>query len=226
MRCCVNRLRLFFLMLSLLLVVSATKAAGIVVHDPQIVVNDDGYSVSADFDINFNSRLEDVVNKGVVLHFALDFELTRSRWYWFDERVVRRHREMQMSYHALTRQYRLTTGSLYQNFDTLDEALRVMSRLRNWDVFEKNEVKPEETYQAGLRLRLDLTQMPKTFQVGAMANRDWSLSTEWVRWILIPKDVHKAEIAAPSLLTVPGVLPPPFSLPHSGALMPTAGEPK
>lgn len=226
MRCCTNRLKSFFLMLSLLLVMSATKAAGIVVHDPQIGVNDDGYTVSADFDVSFNSRLEDVVNKGVVLHFALDFELTRSRWYWFDERVVRRHKEIQMSYHALTRQYRLTTGSLYQNFDTLDEALRVMSRLRNWDVFEKNEVRSEETYQAGLRLRLDLTQMPKTFQVGAMANRDWSLSSEWVRWILIPKDVHRAEVAGPSLLAAPGYLSTPISLPNTGVLMPTVGEPK
>ena len=35
---------------------------------------------------------------------------------------------------------------------------------------------------AGLRLRLDLTQMPKTFQVSALSNKDWNLDSGGVRW--------------------------------------------
>ncbi len=68
----------------------------------------------------------------------------------------------------------------------------MLSRLRNWQVLEKGEVKTGQTYLAGLRMRLDLTQMPKTFQVSALANRDWNLSSEWARWNFTP-----TETAAP-----------------------------
>ena len=55
------------------------------------------------------------------------------------------------------------------------------------------EVKPGQSYVAALRLHLDLSQMPKTFQVGALANRDWNLNSDWQRWNFTP-----AEAGAPA----------------------------
>ena len=185
MRCCKKRIDA--LLFGVLLLFAAqlsplASAAEISVRSPELLAGDDGVTVSAEFNINFNARLEDVVNRGVVLYFVVDFELLRSRWYWLDEQIVRRSRTYQLSYHALTRQYRLSTGALHQNFASLDEALQVLERLRYWPVLEKGEVKSGETYLAALRMHLDLTQMPKTFQVNALANRDWSLSSDWVYW--------------------------------------------
>ena len=31
-------------------------------------------------------------------------------------------------------------------------------------------------------MRLDVTQLPKPFQVNALTSRDWNLSSEWQRW--------------------------------------------
>ena len=165
----------------------AVQATEISVRGQALTANEDGVSLSADFNINFNSRLEDVVNRGVVLYFTIDFELLRTRWYWFDENAARRSRTIALYYHALTRQYRLSSGALHQSFATLDEALHVLSRLRNWPVLEKGEVSVGQTYLAGLRMRLDLSQMPKTFQVSALANRDWSLASDWLRWEYTPQ---------------------------------------
>ena len=159
------------------------------IRSPQVVASEEGFVASADFNINFNARLEEAVNRGVVLYFTVDFELSRSRWYWFDEQILRRGKTFQLSYHALTRQYRLSTGALYQSYATLDETLRAMTRLRNWLVIEKGEIKADQPYLAGLRMRLDLSQMPKTFQVGALSNKDWHLASDWLRWIFIPSDV-------------------------------------
>jgi len=103
----------------------------------------------------------------------------------------------------LTRQYRLSTGALHQSYNSLDEVLRVMSRLRNWQVLEKGEAKNEQPYLAGLRMRLDLAQMPKTFQVSALSNKDWDLSSDWVHWTFTPSEVLLPS-AAP---LVPGVAP-------------------
>ena len=84
MRCCANLLR--SLIWILLLAVSSAQAADISLRNPQISLTEDGYVISADFNINFNRRLEEAVNKGVVLYFAAEFELTKAPE--FDHTVV------------------------------------------------------------------------------------------------------------------------------------------
>ena len=205
MRCCGKLLRSLFCSVTLLLVTLSVQATDISIRNPQLIANEDGYILAADFNINFNSRLEEAVNKGVVLYFAVDFELTPLRWYWFDEQIIHRNKTFRLSYHALTRQYRLSTGALHQSYTSLDEALRIMSRLRNWQVLETGEIKADQTYLASLRMRLDLTQMPKTFQVSALSNKDWNLASDWGRWTFTP-DATPAPVApAQTITTTPPV---------------------
>ncbi|MBL8396530.1 MAG: DUF4390 domain-containing protein [Candidatus Accumulibacter sp.] len=168
------------------------NAADITVRSAQLLGDDDGYVLNADFDFALNARLDEAIAKGVALYFVIDFELNRSRWYWFDEQVISRSRSIQLSYHALTRQYRLTRGNLHQSFPSLEDALRILARTRNWHVLDKGQLKGDQTYQAAVRLRLDLTQMPKTFQVNALANRDWNLSADWARWTFTLAEIGAA----------------------------------
>lgn len=178
--------RLFGLLL--LLGSAAAAAADISVRNPHLTAGEEGYVLAADFDFALNARLEEAIAKGVPLYFVVDFELTRSRWYWLDEQVINRSQSFQLSYHALTRQYRLSRGALHQAFPTLDDALRILSRVRNWQVLDKGALKSDQSYFAAVRMRLDLSQMPKTFQVNALANRDWNLSADWARWTFTPGD--------------------------------------
>ena len=183
--------------LALFLLAGAAQAAEISVRNPRLKANEAGYSLSADFSITFNRRLEDVVNKGVMLYFVADFELQRPRWYWLDEQVISLSRTFQLSYHALTRQYRLSSGPLHQSFASLDEAVGAMSQLRGWQVLDKEAIHEDRVYQAALRLRLDLTQMPKTFQVSALSSRDWTLASDWLRWRFVPQEASQpAEASA------------------------------
>ena len=202
MRYCANPARsllrgiIALLAVWLVLVSQGALAAGISLRNPQLTLDEGDYVVAADFNINFNRRLEEAVNKGVVLYFSVDFELTRSRWYWFDEQIIRRSKTYQLYYHALTRQYRVSTGGLHQSFPTLEEALHVLSRLRNWVVIEKGELGVGQSGTAALRLRLDLTQMPKTFQVSALSNKDWNLESDWVRWPFV--NAEAAPVSPPA----------------------------
>lgn len=196
MRCCRKLFEAFLFGLFLLLPAVAAQASDISVREPHLAAGEDGFTLSADFNINFNARLEEAINKGIVLYFVTDFELARSRWYWFDEQIVRRSRTVQLSYHALTRQYRLSTGALHQSFPTLSEALRVMSRLRGWQVLDRGDVKSDGTYLASVRVRLDLSQMPRTFQVSAVTDKDWNLSSDWEQWSFSPAETTPAASAA------------------------------
>ena len=179
---CSRKLDAHLFGLVLLLFIGTTQAADIVAERARLIAGDEGYSLNADYKVSLNPRLEEAVNKGIALFFTADFELTRSRWYWFDRTVVQHSKTFQLSYHALTGQYRLSSGALHQSFSTLAEALQVLSRLRHWLVIEKSEISEGVEYTASTRLRLDPSQMAKTFQVSALSNHDWNPSSEWLTW--------------------------------------------
>ncbi|MEO7854896.1 MAG: DUF4390 domain-containing protein, partial [Rubrivivax sp.] len=40
-------------------------------------------------------------------------------------------------------------------------------------------------YDAAVRLRLDVNQLPKPFQVNALASREWTLASEWQRFTFV-----------------------------------------
>ncbi len=147
----------------------------------------DGWLLSAEFSVPLTRSLEDAVRRGVPLYFVLEFELTRPRWWWTDERIAERSISYRLSYHALTRQFRLGSNGLGQNFDTLDEAVRTMSGIRGWRVMGVDRVVPGTRYEAQVRLRLDTSQLPKPFQISAITNRDWNPQSEWKRFTFLPQ---------------------------------------
>lgn len=173
--------------LALLLVLAgmAPASAENQVLSAEILATEEGYVVNADIDLTLNNRLEDALRRGVSLYFVVDFEVSRARWYWFDEEMVKRTLNYRISYHAITRNYRLNIGSLYQNFDSLQQAFRTMLRIRNWVVAERGELRVGQSYSAALRMALDTSQLPKPFQVTAIGSRDWNLSTDWQRWTFL-----------------------------------------
>jgi hypothetical protein len=172
------------LLLLWLILPGAGWSAEIEINEPQLLLTEEGYALSANFAFEFNQRLEEAVNKGVVLNFIADFEMSKPRWYWLDEKLLTRSQTYRLSYHALTRQYRLSTGGLHQTYSSLSDALAVLSRLRNWGVIEKADksVRPGESYTAALRLRLDISQLPRPFQLSALGNKEWSLTSDWKTW--------------------------------------------
>jgi hypothetical protein len=161
-------------------------ADGIDVKSASLVPDDEGWHLDAQFEMQFSSRLEEAVNRGVPLYFVVEFELSRPRWYWFDEKPIHATQVYKITYTPLLRQYRLSMGSAYQNFTRFEEVSRVLSRVRNWHVADKSALKKEGGYQASLRMRLDTAQLPKPFQLNAVASRDWSLASEWYRWSISP----------------------------------------
>jgi len=182
------------LALGLLLLASALAgAAEIEVRRAELSAGEESWLLDAEFGIDLGQRLEEVVARGVALYFVAEFELTKGRWYWVDEHVAGRKQTWRLSYNALTRQYRLSSGALRQSFASLDEALRVLGRLREWPVAEKALLKAGEPYNAALRLKLDLTQLPKPFQVTAIGNKDWNITAEVKRWSFSPPPATATE---------------------------------
>jgi hypothetical protein len=143
---------------------------------------DSAWLLNANFGIELPSGLENALKRGVTLHFLVQFELTRSRWYWFDEKAVSIQRLVRLSYQPLINQYRVNAGGLAFNTNSLEEALRIAGAIGAWSVIELARIDPEKNYEAAIRMTLDLGKLPKPFQVDALNSRDWALSGEWLRF--------------------------------------------
>jgi hypothetical protein len=173
------------LILGMLAAVSA-RADVIVVKSAELRAEEDGYYLNAEFEFSLNSTLDEALQKGVPLYFLLEFEISRPRWYWLDEKVVSSTTQYRVSYNALTRQYRIASGLLGLTFESLDEVERFLSRVTAREVARRDQLAKGTRYEAALRLRLDVNQLPKPFQMSALASREWTLASEWYRWSFTP----------------------------------------
>jgi hypothetical protein len=175
-----------FALVAGLVAATPARSQGIDVQRAALIPAEEAYFLEADFEIALTPTLEDALNKGVPLYFALEFELIRPRWYWFNEKLANVRQQYRLSFNALARQYRVGVGKLYQNFSSLPEALAFLSRARLRDVVGAGALSRGSTYMAAVRMRLDTSQLPRPFQITAVGSRDWSLSSDWHRWTISP----------------------------------------
>ncbi|MFM1807002.1 MAG: hypothetical protein RL212_1261 [Pseudomonadota bacterium] len=145
--------------------------------------------LDADVSLELTPALEQLVNKGVTLHFVTEFQLTKNRWYWFDAKTVEVQRISKISYQALTNQYRVTLGSFTLNAANLKQAIAAVKTIEDWTVVELAGIDQNQTYQAAVRMRLDTNQFAKPFQVNAINSKSWNLQSEWLRFEFKPKSL-------------------------------------
>lgn len=174
-------------------VVAADEAESLRLSKPALIQGLDGnWTIEADVQVTLNSVLIDALKRGVPLVFVAEFDIFKKRWYWFDEKLLSQHRPVRLAYHAITQQYRITHGDQISTFPTLDEALAAALHLKQWTLAPTQgelslsdrigEIKKTpDAYELRLRMRLDSSQLPKPLQVNALTNRDWNLSSDWVR---------------------------------------------
>jgi hypothetical protein len=185
-------------MIGLWLCASVAAAEGIVINKAEARLTDEGYQLSADYDIQLSQTVETALKHGVTLNFVSELAINRSRWYWLDTDVSRDEQTIKLSYNALTQQYRITRGSLFQSFHELKDALHVLGHQTAPAVptslldkmgggyFSRLLKKGSDCCSAYAKLRLDVTQLPKPLQVNALTNEDWNLESKPYRWAIQP----------------------------------------
>jgi hypothetical protein len=158
-------------------------ADGIEFVDAALLSTEEGYILSSNFTIELTHPLEDALMRGIPLYFKLQLEVSRPRWYWFDDVAIKSSRSIRLSYNVLTRQYRASIdGNLHRNFTRLDEMLALLRHTGRWLVAEPGALKPEANYTVSVQLGLDVSQLPKPIQVSALGSGDWHMSSGWARF--------------------------------------------
>ena len=101
---------------------------------------------------------------------------------WFDDVPVSKSRTTRISYNVLTRQYSISIpGTLQRNYSSLEDALSAIRYPPRWTIADSSDLEAGEKYDVGVRIMLDVSQLPKPFQINALNNRDWRLSSDW-KW--------------------------------------------
>ncbi len=141
---------------------------------------EDGLALSFSVQFGLSRAVEDALQKGVPLFFVAQAEVFRDRWYWRDKEIASVSRTWRLAYQPLTRRYRVTFGGLSQNYDTLDDALAVVSRTLSWKLAEASQLDNGGHY-VEFSYQLDTTQMPRPMQIGIGGQSDWQLRIERTR---------------------------------------------
>ncbi len=183
--CVILRLLLAFCLSSLLAFApaGARAAEGIELIEASLEATDDGYRLSSNFTVDLTRSLEDALMAGVPLYFNLQVEVSRPRWYWFDEVAAKATRRIRLSYNLLTQQYRASVdGSLHRNFARLDDMLALLRRPGRWTIADSAALQRDAAYTVAVQMSLDVSQLPKPIQVSAMGSGDWRMSSGWTRF--------------------------------------------
>jgi hypothetical protein len=136
--------------------------------------------------LDLGATVEDALMKGVAVHFVAEAELMRDRWYWYDRKVAQASRYYRLAYQPLTRQWRLQVASepfaagtaatsIAQSFDNLQAALDVIRLQSGWKLVDA-DAEPDARQYVVYRFRLDMSQLPRPFQIAAGSQAGWNLS--------------------------------------------------
>ena len=194
---------------------ATAQAEGISVNKVEIRLDEEGYQLSASYDINLNFRVQQALSHGIPLYFVGEFSLTHTRWdwldtaqqavqrsipryftgnspttrwSWLDEEIFVGEQTVKLSYSVLTGRYRISRGALFQNFASLEDALSMLAR-QSSTIIPAKLIKKDGGYMAAARLRLDIEQLPKPLQVNALTDNDWTLDSDWYRWVINPAEI-------------------------------------
>lgn len=167
--------------------VAAQQAGGPEIAELQLERTEEGVFLSASLRFELPGLVEDALLKGIPMFFVAEAELFRDRWYWYDRKVADNTRHMRLAYQPLTRRWRLNVSptpignaglgvSLAQNFDSLSDALAAVQRISRWKLASASQLETDVRHNVDFRFRLDVSQLPRPFQIGAVGQADWNFS--------------------------------------------------
>lgn len=186
-----RRIAALALLLSLLMlwfVPRAAQAQGMSrVEQMEVERGEDGVFLTVSLQLELPPIVQDALEKGLPMFFVVEAALMRDRWYWSDKTVAVSRRFLRLAYLPLTRRWRLNVSaepignaglgvSLTQHYDSIEEALAAMSRIARWKIADADLIERDARYWVDFSFRLDLSQLPRPFQFGAVGEGEWNLA--------------------------------------------------
>jgi hypothetical protein len=131
--------------------------------------------------------IQDALFKGITLYFVTEADIHQERWYVYNQRVAHAERHVRLFYQPLTRRWRVSVSpqpfnvsglgvSIGQSHDSAEEALVAVQRLVRWRIANASDINWDIKSTISINFRLDLKQLPRPMQIGAVGQSDWNIS--------------------------------------------------
>ena len=155
------------------------RAATVYAQPPTLELEADGVYASASVVFALPVALEDALRRGIPLYFLTRLNVTQSRWWWFNAGIGEGQQLTRLGYEPLLGKYRVSTGALRTSYSSLDEALNQVQHVSRLKVADAQALKRGETYSVGGHFELDLSQLPRPFQLNVGSQSEWQLEADF-----------------------------------------------
>lgn len=156
-------------------------------HALKLERQDTALYMSANWQFELPSALADALLKGITLYFVTEVEISQERWYVYNQRVARSERYVRLFYQPLTRRWRVNISpqpfnvsglgmSLGQSYDSAEEAIAAVQRIVQWRIANASDYNPDAKQTISINFKLDLKQLPRPLQIGAVGQSDWNIA--------------------------------------------------
>lgn len=160
---------------------------GIYVNSAKIDQSGSYYRLTTTQSITLGNDLTDTLHRGVPLYFKTELEVSTRQLMFFDMTALSKTRTARLSYNVLTRQYSVyISGSFQCSYRSLDSALSAIKYQPSWAFANISELSDDDSYDVAVRIGLDVSQLPKPFQMNALNSRDWGMTSEWRHFSYTP----------------------------------------
>ena len=150
------------------------------------VRKDNALLLNAQLKLELGPAVEDALIKGLAVHFVVEAEVLRERWYWTDKKTGAASRYYRLAFQPLTRRWRLNVssepisgtglaGSISQNFRNPGRGPERDPSAIGLENRRRPELDPDARQRLRYEFRLDVTQLPRPFQIAAGNQADWNL---------------------------------------------------
>ncbi len=142
--------------------------------------------VDAGLDYRFSQPVIEAMEQGVPLTLVIRFSLVEPRDYWPDQTLIAVSRRLHVSYHPLTRSYRIVypdTGVM-EHFATLTTLIEYLGALRDWQIPAVCTLQTGHHYTARLGVTLDIESLPLPLRPLAYLSPDWHLQSPLYPWLV------------------------------------------
>lgn len=158
------------------------------VREASAHLQDEVYLLDADVDFHLSTAALEALNNGIPLGLEIQIKVERRRGWLWNDTVASLSQRYRLQYHALSDRYvahNLNTGQR-QSYTTLDDALFMLGRVREFPMLDRRLLEADNEYQASVRAALMVEQLPTPVRLWAYASDQWDLDSAWYSWPLHP----------------------------------------
>ena len=172
----------FFLCVSLY----ANNTGHIIIKNANGIFNQDQYLITANIQYQLGKEIQEALDHGISLQIDIQLHARQQRdWIW-DTTVKFKTLSYLLEHHPLSGHYQVTNLNNYhrKHFQNLESAIEYIGSIRNIYLFNRSKLIPEKNYQARIRSRLNIQNLPAPMRLLAYFSPEWNLACSWYEWMI------------------------------------------